>query len=501
MTRVSLVRFRKGVGEAVAAVFVLLLVSIFFVFTVLNAPRQPQVGVRSIIEDLEKMISENLQLFFVNESAWTVLNIGSYDTSVESVVVLGSDGSLKILRPVNQVEFGYRATPSCMISPSRYLRVGENATISCVGGSLAGLVTTAGRVITMDPKLYIRVVRSESINQTILLESSVVEDLTRYLEDVSLLTPGSNSIKTHNLGLRLIRGEVNALVDLEVNSSQVFVARSPDGKWNILVTGYDSSGSARYVKINENKYVIGTSGYYKRYRIVVYGYDGLVSLNNNLIASPTIFRCSSSGCILRLSGMASLVSFYAYDGSSINTLGFEPYVLTGDVTGSGFAALIFTTIDSTTSGNASTYNDRNRYGNLLDYTQAPLRLVFSNFEINNTKYNLAVLSVKFMFIDNSVVDVDEADNRVVVRLGLYDAQERTWVYKYDLSYYELCRYVGSSITKDLILRIPTPSEAGSRIYYVAIELSDPYLYSGSGVNDVDVTFILEYIGITLGVRR
>ncbi|MEM2278749.1 MAG: hypothetical protein QXQ12_08185, partial [Zestosphaera sp.] len=86
-------------------------------------------------------------------------------------------------------------------------------------------------------------------------------------------------------------------------------------------------------------------------------------------------------------------------------------------------------------------------------------------------------------------------------LGLYDAQRRVWVYKYDLSYYELCRYEGSSITKDLVLRIPKPDEVGPRVYYIALELSDPYLYSGSGVNDLDVMFILEYIGITLGVRR
>lgn len=502
MIRTSSVKFRKGVGEAVAAVFVLLLVSIFFAFTVLSMPRQPQVGVRSVISDLEKMIGESLHLVFINESTWMVLNVGSYDTSVENIIVLGDDRSLKILEPVNQVEFGYRTAYSCTIKPSRYLRVGENATIFCSGGDVAGLVTTAGRVIGMDPKLYSRVVTSESINQTILLESSVVEDITKYLEDASLLSPDSNSIVTHNLGLRLIRREVNAFINLEVNSSQIFVARSPDGKWNLLITGYDSLGSARYVEINENKYVIGASGYYKRYRIVVYGYDGLVSLNNNLITSPTILRCFSSSCILRLSGRANLVSFYAYvDGLLINTLGFEPYVMTGDVIGSGFMSLIFTTIDSTTSGGVSTYNDRSRYGNLLDSTQTPLRLVFSNFRINNTKYNLAVLSVKFTFMDNSEVDVDEADNRVIVRLGLYDAQRRAWVYKYDLSYYELCRYVGSSITKDLVLRIPTPDEAGSRIYYIAIELSDPYLYSGSGMNDIDVTFILEYIGITLGVRR
>ncbi|MEM4032140.1 MAG: hypothetical protein QXV53_02400 [Zestosphaera sp.] len=502
MIRVSPIRFRKAVGEAVAAVFVLLLVSVFFTFAVLNVPRQPQAIVRSVMSDLEKMIGESLQLVFINESAWAVLNVGSYDTSVENIIVLGSDGSVKILEPVSQVEFGYRPASSCVITPSRYLKVGENATISCVGGSLAGLITTAGRVIGMDPKIYTRIVTSESINQTILLESSVVEDLTRYLENASLLLPGSDSIRTHNIGLRLISRELNALIDLEINFSQVFIARSPSGKWNLLITGYDSPGSTKYVKINENKYVIGASGYYKRYRILVQEYDGPISLDGAPVTTPAIFRCSNPSCVLRLSGSASLISFYAnVDGLAANTLGFEPYVLIGDVTGSGFMALIFTTIDSTTSGDATTYNDRNRYGSLLDYTQTPLRLVFSNFEINNTKYNLAVLSVKFTFLDNSGVDVDEADNRIIVRLGLYDAQRRVWVYKYDLSYYELCRYEGSSITKDLVLRIPKPDEVGPRVYYIALELSDPYLYSGSGVNDLDVMFILEYIGITLGVVK
>ncbi|MEM1866972.1 MAG: hypothetical protein QXN43_04470, partial [Zestosphaera sp.] len=70
MIRVSPIRFRKAVGEAVAAVFVLLLVSVFFAFAVLNVPRQPQAIVRSVMSDLEKMIGESLQLVFINESAW-----------------------------------------------------------------------------------------------------------------------------------------------------------------------------------------------------------------------------------------------------------------------------------------------------------------------------------------------------------------------------------------------------------------------------------------------
>ncbi|MFN3267955.1 MAG: hypothetical protein ACK416_01700, partial [Zestosphaera sp.] len=436
---VPLIRLRKGVGEAVAAVFVLLLVSVLFAFMILNMSQQPQVGIRSVMSDLERMVGESLQLVLINESAWVVLNVGSYDTSVEGVVILGGDGSLRILSPVNQAEFGYGPVSSCVITPSRYLRVGGSANISCVGGSLAGLITTAGRVITMDPKLYVRVVTSESINQTILLESSVVEDLMTYLEDASLLLPGSNAIKTYNLRLRLISRRSDASVDLEINSSYVFVARSPDGRWNLLITGQDSQASTRYVEIDGNRYLIGASGYYRRYRIVVYGFEGSVSLGGNLIGSPTIFRCSSSLCILRLSGRAKLISFYANEeGVTTDTIGFEPYVLTGDIRGSGFMSLIFTTIDSTSSGNRNTHNDRNRYGSLLDYTQTPLRLVFRNFEIDNTKYSLAVLSVKFTFLDNSDVDVDEADNRIIVRLGLYDAQKKVWVYKYDLSYYELC---------------------------------------------------------------
>ncbi|MGC8975637.1 MAG: hypothetical protein ACP5KB_05530, partial [Thermoprotei archaeon] len=98
MVRVIPARLRKAVGEAVAAVFVLLLVSVFFAFAVLSMPRQPQADVRSILSELEKMSGESLQLVAVNESAWIVLNTGSYDTSVESIIVL-SDGSLKILEP------------------------------------------------------------------------------------------------------------------------------------------------------------------------------------------------------------------------------------------------------------------------------------------------------------------------------------------------------------------------------------------------------------------
>ena len=501
MVRVIPARLRKAVGEAVAAVFVLLLVSVFFAFAVLSMPRQPQADVRSILSELEKMSGESLQLVAVNESAWIVLNTGSYDTSVESVIVL-SDGSLKILEPLNQTVFGDEAVTSCSLTPSRYLRVGSNLTISCGGDYLVGLVTTAGRVITMDPKLYAKLVTSESINQTILLESGVVENLASYLENASLLYPESRSIKTYNIGLRQVSRGSNTNVVAEVNVSWVFIARSPEGKWNLLITGHDSPGSTRYVKIGDIKYVIGGSGYYKRYRIVVYGFEGVVSLGGGQVSSPSIFECSSSLCVLSLSGTADLVALYAnVEGVPASSVGFEPYVLTGDVRGSGFMSLVFTTIDSTTGGDNSTYNDRNAYGYLLDFTQSPLRLVFSNFEINNTRYGVAVLSVKFVFFDNSGVDVGEADNRVVARLGLYDTQSRSWVYKYELSYYELCRYEGSSITKDFILRVPTPEEVGSKNYYIALELIDPYYYSSSGSNDLDLTFILEYIGVTLGVRR
>ena len=502
MISVCSVRFRKAVGEAVAAVFVLLLVSVFFAFAVLSMPKQPQAGIRSVLSELERVSGESLQLVAINESAWLVLNIGSYDTSVESVIVLSSDGSLKILKPSGQTLFGDTSVSSCSLIPSRYLRVGGNLSISCVGGYLVGLITTAGRVITMDPKLYTRLVTSESINQTILLESGVVENLNTYLENVSLLYPESASIRTHNVGLRLVSRESNANIIMEVSVSWVFIARSPNGKWNLLITGYDSQGSVRFVKINNNNYAIRDHGYYKRYRIVIYGFDGLLKLGGNLVSSPTIFKCLSSLCVLNLSGSADLIAFYAnVDEAPSTVVGFEPYVLTGDVVGSGFMSLVFTTIDSPTSGGSGVFNDRNTYGSLLDFTRTGLRLVFSNFEINNTKYNVAVLSVKFVFFDNSDVDVDEADNRVIVRLGLYDPQIKSWVYKYDLSYYELCRYEGSSIVKDYVLRIPTPVEAGSRTYYIAIELIDPYYYSGSGSNDLDVGFILEYIGVTLGVRR
>ncbi len=502
MIRIAQPRFKKAVGEAVAAVFVLFLVSIFFTFAVLSMPRQPQADVRSILSDLERMSGESLQLVAINESTWMVLNIGSYDTSIENIVVLGSDGLLKILTPLNQVRFGDESAVSCFVTPSRYLIVGSSSSVSCIGGYLTGLITTSGRVITMDPKLYTRLVTSESINQTILLESGVVENLNDYLEDPNLLYPESTSVSTYDIGLRQVSRERNTYVVAEINVSWVFIARLPDGKWSLLATGHDSPGSTRYVEIGGIRYPISTSGYYKRYRIVVYGYEGLVTLGGELVNSPTIFKCSSSSCVLTLSGTADLIAFYAnVDGVPTNTLGFEPYVLTGDITGSGFMSLIFTTMDSITTGNSNTYNDRNTYGRLLDLTRIPLRLVFKNFEINNSKYNVAVLSVKFVFFDNSDVDVDEADNRVIVRLGLYDAQSRTWVYKYELSYYELCRYEGSSVTKDFVLRIPTPVEAGSRIYYVALELIDPFYYSGSGGNDLDIAFILEYIGVTLGVRR
>ena len=502
MIRVATPRFERAVGEAVAAVFVLLLVSIFFAFAVLSMPRQPQADVRSILSVLERMSGESLQLVAFNESAWVVLNIGSYDTSVENLIVLSGDGSLKILTPLNDVGFGGGSGVSCLVTPSRYLRVGSNLTISCVGGYLTGLITTSGRVITMDPKLYTRLVTSESINQTILLESGVVENLINYLENASLLYPESASVKTYGVGLRLVSKETSARIVAEVNASWVFIAKSPEGKWNLLITGHDSQNTARYVEVNGYRYSIGgSSGYYKRYRIVVYGYDGPVTLGTNPITSPTMFRCSTSLCVLKLSGSADSVAFYAnVEGVPASTLGFEPYVLTGDISGSGFMSLIFTTIDSTTTGDASTYDDRNSYGGLLDFTQTPLRLVFRNFAINNSKYNVAVLSTKFVFFDDSEVDVEEADNRVVVRLGLYDPQSRAWVYKYELSYYELCRYERFSVTKDFVLRIPTPAEAGSKIYYIAIELIDPFYYSGSR-NDLDVTFILEYIGVTLGVRR
>ncbi|MEM1541266.1 MAG: hypothetical protein QXV82_01320 [Ignisphaera sp.] len=130
-----------------------------------------------------------------------------------------------------------------------------------------------------------------------------------------------------------------------------------------------------------------------------------------------------------------------------------------------------------------------------------MRIVFTGVPIDSNMYSSAILSMRMFFWDSSEDDISDNDNRVIMRVGLYDASTRLFIYSTQLSYYELNRYRNvkpfsiSYIAKDFTIHIPKTGN----IYYLAIEFLDPYSREVNR-NDTDLIIGLEYIGIALSSR-
>jgi len=500
----------KGLSEVVAAVLAFSMISLTLVFIYVASPKPTTKVAQPYVENILKYTYENA-LVWVSEEGYVVRNVGSSPMSLDLLIV-NSNGDVLLL---NATANNLCVANTTLILPN------EEAKIRCyqANTNLIGLIARSGEKLNhvktfyIDPRLYSFRPITRTINQTVLLKPEILTNIAKYFEDPTLASEGA--IET-SLALKLHRDNSSVTIQtLNLKASLLIVTKAPGttDRLNILIVGRGSEGGN--LTISGKNIPISKVGYY-RYRIKIINFTGSLQVSGSPVNNPGIFPClinSGSSCSVSINGLADRILLYTNDSStSSKIVGSEPYFIVGDLDGNGYSEFIFSTQDFTVGNSSSTkgYNDyiTDNRGNIIRVVEGsvkPLRVVFSDNPINSSRYSVVVVSVRLFFWDNSVDDITDNDNRVVLRIGLYDEDAKDFIYSTYLSYYELCRYRGvepfsiSYIVKDFLLYIP-PQNVGKH-YYIAIDFLDPFYYeSSSKRNDADIILGIEYVGAVMGVR-
>lgn len=486
----------KGVAEAVGAIIAFAIISLAIIFTILNilpATMYPQpIALISSGYSSEKLI------LYPIETTLNVKNMGSVTAYISHIVAVDTS--------INKVVVDARQNTLCNISPSRIVLPGYNIAITCRTGYIPiAVVTESGRVFSIDPQLYASVVERVSWVPMVTLfggmNITTTSELLKYLENRLLMMDGAIETSTALTLYRNTSGEIRATL----NASLIIVGSSTvSGKLNILIIGRGAAGSS--ITAAGESIDISRIGL-NRYRLKIENFTGAITIGGVQL-KPGIHPCyinRTTMCTVRLDGQADRTLLYTNTTPTRRgTIGLNPYIFIGDLNNNGNTEIVFVTQDFST-GSKTSKNDVVSSIELLDVSTEPIRIVFSETGIDSSRYSTAILTVRMFFWDNSEDDISDNDNRVIIRVGLYDNTTKSFVYSTYLSYYELCRYRHvkpfsvSYVTKDFIMYIPNTG----RTYYVAIELLDPYYLDVSrnlNRNDADLIVGLEYIGIVLSGR-
>lgn len=482
----------KGVAEAVGAIIAFAIISLVILFTILNvfpATMHPQ-PITSIVSGYS---SEKLLLYPI-ETTLNIKNIGSTAAYISYIVAVHAG--------INKAIIDARQNTICNTSPSRIVLPGNTIAITCRAGYIPiAVVTENGRVFSIDPQLYASIVERANWIPMITLfggmNITTTSELLKYLESRSLMVGGAIDTSTALTLYRNTSGGIRATLD----ASLIIIGSNPvSGTLNMMIIGRGVTGSS--MTVSGETINIGRVGSH-RYRLKIENFTGTITIDDTqpqLGIQPCYINRGST-CKVRLDGQADKILLYTNTTPRrVGTVGLDPYIFIGDLNGNNNAEVVFITQDFST-GNTNTKNDVVSSIDLLDASAVPMRIVFSETGIDSSRYSTAILTVRTFFWDNSEDDISDNDNRVIIRVGLYDSTTKSFVYSTYLSYYELCRYRHvrpfsvSYITKDFIMYIPNTGKT----YYVAIEILDPY-YLDSNRNDADLIIGLEYIGIVLGGR-
>jgi len=492
-----------GVSEAVAVIlsFAMLSLIVLYAFIyVLPNLTTPTFNLNS------GLLSEKLSLYLLRDvnGGYTLVikNNGQVQSTVEYIVLVsaGEAGPRYLLKP------GSTSICSCesvAVSPGEVVRV------NCTGGYIPlGVVSSTGRVYTIDPELY-----------TLLIETSIglpsipvyygalvssMSDLLIYLEDQEAIFEGAvnTSMRLHPLDTP---NNPPLHVNLSTNTSILLAGFSWNGTnhtLNLLIIGYYNPGA--YILIidstNNSLYINLSNRLYTRFRIKIEGFRGDAYFISgqmvwNLNEYPNIYLY---GRVI-LSGVADRVAVYV-NWTGGPPVGLDPYVFVGDLDFNRNTEIVFITEDYTI-GNSTVVNDRILGLPVVDASTKPVRMVFWNTPIDSSRYSMAVVTIRFFYWDNSLNPLLDNDNRVIVRVGLYDNETKSLVYSVSIGYYELIRYRSvevlsiSWIVKDFLLLIPNTGKT----YYIAVEFQDPFYVEGT-INDADLIIGIEYVGVMLTAR-
>lgn len=491
----------KGVAEAVAAAiaFALVAISMLYIFLgfaslSLEKPFNPPPGYIN-----EKLVLFQTQVVGTADSVLNVKNLGS-TTSYISYVIAFNTTSLR--RLVINLDKGSNICSASL----RSIPPGDTAFIRCSPGLIPiAVITRNGQAFSIEPQIYAQALeKSYGIPMTTVLGGVIISstsNLVRFIENRSLLTSRAINASTPlTLIYNSTQGDVS--VSASLSALLMFIGLNPaNNKYNLLIIGEGRTGS-NTITVGGTQITLSQNNYPYRYRIKIENFTGYISRG---IGIYPCYINDNSYCQISLNGKADRVAVYASNNANaVQIIGLDPYIFVGDLNNNSNADVVFVTEDKSI-GNSSIVNDATQMGTgtvrYVDCSVKPMRIVFTNSPVDGSKYSTAILSMRMFFWDNSQDDVNDNDNRVILRVGLYDPQNKSFVYSTELSYYELNRYRNvrpfsvSYISKDFTIYIPKTSS----VYYIAVEVQDPYCLSGTR-NDADLIVGLEYIGIALSSR-
>jgi len=488
-------RCSKAVSEAVAALIAFTIVMMFFLgiyYSILTSfPRASDIPRIDVVE-IETY--SNVEVLRIGSGSYIVKNAGSTPVALDMGVI--STGGSVVFVDISKICSGtivlQPASQTIVTCPTEIV-----AFIVRIGTSLNNVAIIYPQQLNIQP-----VARYMTMKP--LLTWNVSLNIVKYMENPNIL--GSRAINT-SLAMQLYlnsSGTINANLQ---SVALAIITSVGTNRYNILIVGSRAlGGTTNSISVAGSNYDLSRAGFY-RYRIKIINFTGSIRLGNTNVGRG-IYPCyinQSTTCSLTLSGSADRVLIYTNSSRARwDVVGLEPYYSVGDLDGNGYPEYIFATQDFNVGGSSSVNDRISSYNvNVVDYSVAPLRIVFRDLPIDSNRYANAIVSLRLFYWDNSQDDISDNDNRVILRVGLYDPSSRSFVYSTSLSYYELCRYRSvkpfsvSYIVKDFLLYVPpSPSD---KTYYVAIEVVDPYSISGNR-NDADIILGIEYIGVVLGAK-
>jgi hypothetical protein len=496
--RVSL--FRRGAGEAIAATIAFAVLSLAIAYIILGAvPRlsiAPSTASGAVLGGVEQLvvIQRGMEVGSNRTIVIEVLNAGSAPVRIDAVLV--TVGGTPLLVRLGSKSICNSTQPGVLVPRSSTIII-----CSREGYKPVGVVTQGGRVFVVNPRIEAYFEKPVGIPMKTLYGGVTVtstSSLLNLLYNKSILY--SNAVNT-TIPMTLALNRSSVYVSATLQASLVMVGRNPaNNKLNILVIGSATSGN--YVSAGTTVSLSRAGAL--RYRLKIENFTGTIQIGG-IPVGPGIYPClvsTGSSCAVTISSTAPANSVRLYTNTTARTsqaVGLDPYVFVGDIDGDGNTETVFVTQDFTI-GDSNSLNDVNRrFGRpALDSSLVPIRLILGS--VDGSKYSSAVLSIKFFYWDNSADDINDNDNRVIIRAGLLDPATGAVRYSVALSYYELCRYRQlpfyiSYVTKDFLIYIPNESKKFS----VFIEFVDSYSNTNTR-NDADILVGLSYVGISLVSR-
>ncbi len=481
-----------------------------------------------------KVTSREIIAFFnASNSILEVVNIGGSDIEVEKVVVYISCNNQNHYLNMDRVAklvSGQRTSLDLKISESLcenlevktlYIITVEGAVISSTVitiEELSNIPYTSNISIPIVVPYATRVIPisvgiTDNIWSISLLEQKgfTIETLDRMDNPTKVLPyprlaidKGMKGGTTTSYIWRLNRVENN--INVNINDQAI---RS-------LWIGYDPRNKSRYniiITADRISMTLGSStqGCSTASKVKIYGFEslyaqGIIRLRQgstiNWITKPdpdvakyTFLTTSSITTQLMLLGSADRVEIYCRgtgDESSYN-----PYTIFMNTDGSqGYAGILYTAIDRTWGF----YNSRNENDNqLLDYSVAPLALVYRGFAISNNNYSSVVIAINYRFHDNEGSDAQGTSiDRPIMFVGLVDEGGTIYSYR-SYTFRELTRYEDTypptAQAQSSLIFIPLPPRnISEKLFYVFIAFQDPYHYNGN-LDDLDFTLYIESLAI------